>query len=277
MRRIAVAALAALSACAVGLSQPEPSVVPAVGHGLSAIEVTDGGTAFVALSDRGIMIHGRFLRSAGRLNDVVVVSENRLKNAEGEWPASVNSRDSEGLALAADGTVFVSYEGRHRVAHHRADGALIETMPAPIRRGTNGNRGIEALARAPDGTFYALPEKQGGPLPIWRRGPGEPWAQIAELPSRAGYAPAGADIGPDGRLYILERAFLGVGFAARVLRVETDGSGLSTVLDLPLGRHGNLEGLSIWRDGAGRLRATMVEDDNFQSFQRGGIVEYVLE
>lgn len=40
-----------------------------------------------------------------------------------------------------------------------------------------------------------------------------------------------------------------------------------------LGRHDNLEGLSVWRDAQG-LRLTMVSDDNFMFFQRTEFVEY---
>ncbi len=43
-----------------------------------------------------------------------------------------------------------------------------------------------------------------------------------------------------------------------------------------LGVHDNLEGIAVWRDDQGRMRLTMVSDDNFQFFQVSEIVEYVV-
>lgn len=40
-----------------------------------------------------------------------------------------------------------------------------------------------------------------------------------------------------------------------------------------VGRHDNLEGLSVWQDAQG-VRLTMVSDDNFMFFQRTEFVEY---
>jgi hypothetical protein len=44
----------------------------------------------------------------------------------------------------------------------------------------------------------------------------------------------------------------------------------------PTGFHDNLEGVAIWRDTAGHLRATMVADNNFLPFLSSGLVEYQL-
>ena len=43
------------------------------------------------------------------------------------------------------------------------------------------------------------------------------------------------------------------------------------------GTHSNLEGLSLWRDGQGRLIASMVSDDNFSPLLPTTLVEVVLE
>ena len=75
---------------------------------------------------------------------------------------------------------------------------------------------------------------------------------------------------PDGALYVLERSFTGLAFASRVRRVrETpDGWRDRTVLQTPPGRHDNLEGLAVSRDGEGRIRLTMISDDNNIAYQR---------
>jgi hypothetical protein len=98
------------------------------------------------------------------------------------------------------------------------------------------------------------------------------WTQPFTIPRDGAFLPVGADFGPDGRLYLLERDFRGLaGFAARVraFAIGPDGPGpAETVLETDPGTHDNLEGLSVWRDGAGALRLTMVSDDNFQFFLR---------
>ena len=75
--------------------------------GFSAIEVGDDGEAFVALSDRAVLVRGRFVRdAAGRIAEVVTESHERLRDAEGK-PLRGRMADSEGLALAPDGRLYV--------------------------------------------------------------------------------------------------------------------------------------------------------------------------
>ncbi|MFN6980242.1 MAG: esterase-like activity of phytase family protein, partial [Gemmobacter sp.] len=94
-----------------------------------------------------------------------------------------------------------------------------------------------------------------------------------------GFLPVAADFGPDGALWVLERRFLRHGaFGSRLRRARrADLASWATILQTPDGVHGNLEGLSLWRDGAGRTRAAMVADDNFRWLQRNEFVEYVLD
>ena len=94
-----------------------------------------------------------------------------------------------------------------------------------------------------------------------------------------GFLPVSADIGPDGRFYLLERNFGLFGFRSRLRRwelTEKGPVGEQTLLQTSSGRHDNLEGLSVWRDHSGSLRATMISDDNFRSLQRTELVEYAL-
>jgi hypothetical protein len=44
----------------------------------------------------------------------------------------------------------------------------------------------------------------------------------------------------------------------------------------PLRAFDNLEGLSVWEDGDGRLRFTMIPDDNNLDIQQTQIVEFRL-
>jgi hypothetical protein len=105
------------------------------------------------------------------------------------------------------------------------------------------------------------------------------WDIPFSVPRRGRFLIAGADIGPDGRLYVLERDFwvLG-GFSSRVRRFEIKGDTLENETEVMrsfAGKHDNLEGISVWRDATG-LRMTLVSDDNFSRLQRTEIVEYRL-
>ena len=50
----------------------------------------------------------------------------------------------------------------------------------------------------------------------------------------------------------------------------------TVLLTTRAGQFGNLEGVSLWRDATGRMRATMVADNNFWPFMRMQLVEFVL-
>ena len=134
---------------------------------------------------------------------------------------------------------------------------------------------MEALAVDGRGNLYALPERfrYGPDSPLYRYN-GSGWRLLARIPRTDGYLPVGADFGPDGQFYLLDRAFTGLGFRSRVRRFDpADWSG-ETLLETNTGRHDNLEGLAVWRDAGGAIRLTMISDDNFRFFQRTEIVEY---
>lgn len=245
--------------------------VPDVGPGLSGIALSADGARFTAISDRSGLIRGEILRVDGAPVALRRTGQAVLTRADGR-----RAGDSEGLAIGADGTIHISYEGHPpALRRHGPDGAARADLPIPPGfEDLPGNDGPEALAIGPDGALYMMPETRGR-APLWRLRDGQ-WQKTMEIDLGAGYAPVGADIGPDGRLYVLGRRFAGLGFASRILRVGLDGREATLVLDTAIGTHGNLEGVSVWRDGQGRLRATMVEDNNELPFLPGGIVEYIL-
>jgi hypothetical protein len=245
--------------------------------GFSAIEVTDDGTGFVALSDRGHFITGTFERENGVVQGIDAGPMLPLRDMDGAVLSRANS-DSEGLAIGPDGQLHVSFEWMHGVRHFTApdmpaSALLTDTILADLQT----NSSLEALAIAPDGALYTLPERSGlatRPFPVYRLR-GDVWDQPFDIPRRGSFLMSGADIGPDGRLYLLERDFTGIGFRSRVRRFELDGSGEETILETGILTHDNLEGISVWQDSEG-LRLTMISDDNFRFFQRTQIVEYRL-
>ena len=261
---------------------PVPKTADWVG-GISGIEVTDNGTAFFAVTDRGHLIQGTLTRAPnGSLTDVSLTA-NRLLAQPAPKSEEVPRTDAEGLAQASDGTLFVSFEHAHRIMtldRFDTENPVEETHMAWNALPKNG--GLEALALQPDGTLIALPEaiaRGATQALVYRQRPGERWEQAFTLPVDRAFKPVGADFGPDGAFYLLERGLYPFGFYTRVRRMQMTDNGVTgaeTVLHTPLFRHGNLEGLSVWQDANGIIRLTMVVDDNFLPLARGEIVEYAL-
>ena len=247
--------------------------------GFSGIEVSADGSRFTAISDRARIISGRFIRENGRIVAIESTPMRRLMGDDGERQ-KIRLADSEGLAIGRDGTTYVSYEGDARVsAYPTLDKAVWLPQPEAFQH-LQDNSSLEALAIDDRGRLYTLPERSGEltrPFPVWRYD-GD-WRQVYEIPRRGGFLAVGADIGPDGRFYLLEREFTGVGFRSRVRRfdmAEDALSGETTLFESHLLRHDNLEGIAVWRDEAGAIRLTMISDDNFNFFQRTQLVEYIV-
>jgi hypothetical protein len=271
------------------LSEPGPGVARLVGSfvwteddprhgGFSAIELAPDGRGFVAISDRGTIWRGTLERDErGVVTAVRVAGADPLRDRTGAILTGPRG-DAEGLAVAADGRIWISFEGSTRVRiEDRGDG-LPDLLPAhPDFAAMQGNAGLEALAVAADGTLYAIPERSGRadrPFPVYRFRDGA-WDIPFTLPRRGPFLVSGADIGPDGRLYLLERDFAGIGFRSRVRSFDLAGGDERLILETGVGLHDNLEGIDVREDAAG-IRLTMISDDNFRFFQRTEIVDYLI-
>jgi len=251
--------------------------------GFSGIEVDATGTAFHVVTDRGQIVKGSLSRQGGKLSQVAFEAHQPLVDKDGlvqKFPHT----DAEGLAVDTQGRTFVSFEFAHRVLFY-------DTWESDARwpsytrswRAFANNQGLEALAISGDGTLFTIPEKINNGASeslVYRRSPTGPWTQPFTLPVDQNYKPVGADFGPDGRLYILERGLYPFGFYSRVRTMAVSDQGfedIQTVLQTRLGAHGNLEGITVWRDPSGFITLTMVSDNNFLPFSRSQIVEYVLQ
>ncbi|MCO6383680.1 esterase-like activity of phytase family protein [Oceanicola sp. 502str15] len=253
--------------------------------GFSGIEVSDDGTRFWALSDRAALAEGRLVRNgAGRLTGVEITGHSRLTDPDGHAVNGYES-DAEGLARRADGRFYVSFEGYHRIWTWRGEdimqGGEAAWLPRhPDFKTLQNNSALEALAISPDGALYTLPERSGSystPFPVYRYAEGA-WAKVGAVERQGEWLPVGADFDDRGRLTLLWRHFTGYGFSSRITRHEMTGSiwPARVLYETNPLTHGNLEGLSLWRDADGQLRAVMVSDDNFKGYQRSEIVEVLL-
>ena len=243
--------------------------------GISGIEVSDDGNGFVAVSDRGWWLTGNFIRSGEVISGIdvsrlepIIGSDGRPVSARrvGDWS------DAEGLAIAPDGTAWVSFE---RWAHvwrfpqvfGRAQG--IPDHPTFYDHADNWQ--LEAAAIAPDGTIYVFSEK---PLvegfPIYRLGTNNQWTIEGYLPEQEVFAMVGADFDADGSIYILERKLIvGLWWQNRIRHVRLDGTQDTILWTGERGEYRNLEGISVWQDEKGK-RLTLVSDNNAR-----GVTQFV--
>lgn len=252
--------------------------------GFSGLEVSPEGRAFTAITDKGFFVTGEITRDeTGRITEVTHTPPEPLRTTKGK-PLPRFFNDSEGLAIAADGQSFVSFEAKHRVQSYDELGKPSRNMPKhdDFARMQN-NSSLEAIAVDAQGQLYLIPERSGNNsyFPLYRLPPGsQTWESDWTIPRRAPYLPVGADIGPDGKLYLLERHLAGIlGFTSRVRRFDLGPHGPTNEVELlrsGLGVHDNLEGIAVWQDDQGLIRLTMVSDDNFQFFQVTELVEYVV-
>jgi hypothetical protein len=251
--------------------------------GLSGLELSADGRSLTALSDRGAFVTARLSRNRqGQLTGVAEVKVQTLRGI-GNQPLGEGEGDSEGLALLPDGQALVSFEGPARILRYPGLGEGGALVPAPRDfEALAKNGALESLAVDASGSVHAIPEESlrpDGDFPVYRLEDGT-WSIPFLVESLGTFLPVGADFGPDGRLYVLERQFRGLGgFATRLRRFDPMSTGAQAgevLLHTAPGRFGNLEGVAVWQVPRGGLRATLLSDDNFLPVLRTELVEFDL-
>ena len=254
--------------------------------GLSGIEVLEDGTRVLTVSDRGTLFVARATRQDGVLTGLALTARAPLRGTKGETPRAF-LENAEALAVPdePDRTTgfYVAYEAWPRVWYYdRPDGLPEWTHPWDRFWSLLGNEGLEALAISPTGQLIAISERSEDPegaFPAYRRD-ATGWQHAFDIPRKDGFLVSGADFGPDGALYVLERKFRWyAGFSTRIRRLDLGPDGISEdrlLLDSPPGQLDNSEGISVWRAPDGLLHLTVVSDDNFSPLQRTLVTEFVL-
>lgn len=247
--------------------------------GLSGISVSAAGNAALLVSDRGALFRVALIRSNGAIADVADATLSVLRDARGRRLSGALA-DAEAIAAAPDGGFAISFEGTPpRIMVYAAPGAPGRALRLPRdARALQNNSGLEALSYGPDGALYAIPERSGRldrPFPVWRRRQGR-WSR-GSWPRSDDYLVTGADVGPDGALYVVERAFtiLG-GFRWRLSRAAlSDWPALKPepVAAQKLGGFDNIEGVALFQAPGTGLRALLIADDNFMGLQRSLLLE----
>jgi hypothetical protein len=288
--RLALIAGLALAGCLCGRAAPLPPVPllsriewrgdhPRFG-GFSGLVVAPDGASFTAVTDRGWITEGRFMRDrAGRITGIASAPLRQLRGKAGR-PLSPFLSDAEDLARGPDGALYVAFEGWTRVSRYAVPDGPAQHLPRPgLFTYLDENKALESLAFAPDGALFAVPEwPVDGAFPLFRFD-GADWTVPFRLPVSGTFLPVSADFGPDGRFYLLERdALVPVGFASRLRRFDWGPRGPTggrVLAETGFGLWDNVEAVSVWRGPAG-LVATMLSDDNFLPVQTTEFIEIAL-
>jgi len=254
--------------------------------GMSALLIEDAGTGLIAGSDRGTIFEAQVTRTdTGDIANVQDVRGFQVRLANGN-PTNRFQGDFESLTRMQDGRMALGFESFSRVmALEEPGGNLIPIHPWTRFRSYFGNTSFEALATLPDGRLLAITERRGrhGVTKAYV-GEGRDWSGPHDVPLRGRYRITGADIGPDGCLYTIERDFALNGIRFRIQRHWQTGGLWDPEQDWhseelyrsARGRDGNGEAISVWRDAAGALRITALTDDGFLPLPRTRLTEMTV-
>ena len=247
---------------------------PAIG-GLSGLLI-DGQT-LLALTDHGWLLRSPLVDDATGLRPVGGEIVPLRDEAGGRL--SPSGKDAEALA-AADGALAVAFERDHRVVILDGDRPARTILDRRLEA-LGHNQGIEALATLTDGRLIAIAEApRDGAFPIFLLDASGIVATGA-LPQSGPHFVTGADVGPDGRLYLLRRDFsylTGLSIRIERYRIGPDGfprPGTRETLATFESGSGidNMEAIALWQEGAA-TRLAIASDDNFSFLQRTLLLDF---
>ncbi len=254
--------------------------------GISGLHIFAGGENFLAHSDRGYWVRGKFKLEGDRVAAIENADIAPMRGPDGRTLYSRRWHDTESLTVDGD-TFYVGIERRNQILRYRfgAEGFSALGIPIQVPNGIRElpyNQGLEGLAFVPKGmplagSLLAVSErgldKQGNILAFILGGatPGSFTVKRSD-----NFEVSDAAISPSGHLIILERYFRffgGIHMRIRAIPLVdikpyslVDGkilieSGPSFEID-------NMEALAITKNAAGEIIFTLMSDDNFNSFQR---------
>ena len=162
------------------------------------------GPRLIAVSDRGWWLLSELTEGPEGMRPARS-GYAKMTDSEGE-PLERSGGDAEGLTQR-DGIMAVSFERDDRIMFHLEEGRLGEEVRARAFEDLGYNKGMEALATTPDGWLVAIAEEPTSErhkvfLLRYSGAVDEGW-----LPEIEPYHVTGADVGPDGRLYVLRRHY----------------------------------------------------------------------
>jgi hypothetical protein len=261
--------------------------------GFSGVEITEGGTRIVLVSDGGDYLTAALRHDGDALSGLDEVALQSLFPSGAEDKQEVDSEDiifdpddpSRGYIVRERRTdalfSFDLRDGRPENFVAIATGAPAELLES--------NQGLESVAIAPPASpiagsvvviLEAARKAHKGAIPAWIVGHGQFGIRKSEA-----FAISSARFLDDGDLLVLERRYSpGWGVGVRLRRI--DGSSIApsavvdgeTIMEAGLAQQiDNMEGLAMHRDATGRTILTLVSDDNHSILQRTLILQFALD
>jgi hypothetical protein len=203
-----------------------------------------------------------------------------MREEDGQ-PIDSGGRDAEALANR-EGVFAIGFERDHRIMFHIEQGKLGDVIRPEAFERLEYNAGIEALATLEDGWLIAITEAaEDGAFPVFLISHAGT-IQQGRLPQLSKHSVTGADIGPDGKLYLVFRHYspaTGVSIVLRRYALDAEGFPIAASVEMlaefgPASGIDNMEAIALWQDGAGMTHLTLLSDDNFSAFQRTLLVDF---
>lgn len=253
---------------------PLPVQITGIG-GYSALIMQPDGRALRAGSDHGFFLDAQISRDAtGHATGLDAAAITPVLSRKG-GPLEPFHADLEGLTPLPGGALGLAYESYTRLLFMPPPDANGRQVPKSLHGWQMfeehfGNFAFEAIATLPSGDMLAILERK--PTPDTAQAyiyTNKAWRGPHLLPAQPGWAVSGADVAPDGCLYVLERRYRPLrGFQTQLVRLRgTAALPFDLTRELvwrsaPL-KLGNGEGLSLWAKTDGSLIASLITDDGF--------------
>ena len=237
-------------------------------HGLSDLDVQPDG-ALISVGDEGDLLKAKVVLDArGRLTGLTGARLTALVGLDAKPLQGKDNRDSEGLAVMANGDLLISFERRDRIWLYPKDGGAPRAVPSPAVT-FPFNEGMEALAPDPgrgSDAYFTGGETTGR---TWTCTLTSACVDGPKIDLALGFGLVAARRLPDGRTAWLLRAFNPITRSVIDLRITDAAGHVVDRMELrgPL-TVDNFEGLAAVPGAAGSLRFYLISDDNFSNSQR---------
>jgi hypothetical protein len=262
---------------------------------VSSIRMLPDGKSFVSVMDTGHWAEGKIERGAdGRLSGIADYRIYTMRDDQGVFSNDKENLDAEGMLIAGN-HLYVSFERVHRIAAYPFPGfetSKPDSVQKPVIKGyrLQGNGGIEALLKAPDGgafqgaLFYVAERsynKDGNFIAGVQSGPKKGMFFVKR--SNA-YDVTDGKVLADGSFLLLERKFsLTDGIGMRIRRFKLADIAPGATIDGTLVMEAdfshqidNMEGLDTFTAADGSTHLILTSDDNHSLLERNLMLEFKL-
>ncbi|HEY3695403.1 esterase-like activity of phytase family protein [Phenylobacterium sp.] len=237
-------------------------------HGLSDLKIgTDG--RLVSEGDEGDLLRARLVLDAGgRPIGLADATLSPLTGLDGQPLQGKAESDAEGVAVAPNGDLLVSFERHHRIWLYPAAGGPPRAVPMPGEAFPD-NDGMEALAMLPAAgpDAYVVGAEDTGHTWVCRISGGCRAGYTVEVPQGFGLVAAAPLDG--GRIAWLLRDWNPLTGNHVILRIlDAQGGEIDRMTLARPQTVDNFEGLAALLRPNGSIRFYMISDDNFTTTER---------